>query len=275
MPVHNSRAPLRLSAAAILAAVTLFPLAATAAPDATGVWMNDTGRGAIEIKPCGNALCGHVVWVKDGSDAKGCGRQIIGDATRMGGSTWGNGWIYSPERKRRYDVEFKPIDDGKLRVIGFAGSKFFSKTMIWTRAPADLQRCGETTAAVEPAKGEVEATETAAPAPAKATAKAAAAKSDEAPAASGSAALNRTAAKAAQAEADEAAAAAAPAPAPAAGAETETTAADSADGEEQVASSGDAPDLGDLEGKLGKYLKRDGDTCKLNLPWVKVDFKCE
>src|SRR5262249_16229158 len=31
--------------------------------------------------------------------------------------------------------------DQKLKVMGYAGVKFLSETMIWTRAPADLQKC--------------------------------------------------------------------------------------------------------------------------------------
>ena len=125
------------------AAFALVPLAAaTAANDPTGVWYNDTGRGAVEIKPCGSALCGHVVWVKDTTDTKGCGRQIIGNAAKVGATTWDNGWIYSPENKKKYDVELKPLSNGTLQVTGYMGVKMVSKTMIWKRAPADLARCG-------------------------------------------------------------------------------------------------------------------------------------
>jgi uncharacterized protein (DUF2147 family) len=135
------------------AGLLVLPLsAAQAAGDPTGVWFNDTGRGAIEIKPCGGALCGHVVWVKDPTDTKGCGRQIIGSAAKVGAGVWDNGWIYSPEKKQKYDVELKPLANGKLQVTGYAGTKLFSKTMIWTRAPADLARCGkpETIAKADP-----------------------------------------------------------------------------------------------------------------------------
>lgn len=164
----NLRAALRPS----LAALTLVVAAGTAhaAGDPLGVWINDTGRGAVEIKRCGKGLCGHVVWVKDGKDAKGCGKQIIGNATPAGSGTWDGGWIYSPEKRKTYDVELKPLANGTLRVTGYAGVRFLSKTMIWTRAPADLKRCGQTTieAKVEPKAPDVkptspEATEAKAP----------------------------------------------------------------------------------------------------------------
>jgi len=155
MPAHRS-IPSLLAGAGF----ALLPLAdALAAGDPTGVWINDTGRGAIEIRPCGAALCGHVVWVKDPTDTKGCGRQIIGNAAKVGANTWDNGWIYSPEKKKRYDVELKPMGGGKLQVTGYAGTKIFSKTMIWTRAPANLARCGqnETIAKADPKKPETKA----------------------------------------------------------------------------------------------------------------------
>lgn len=155
-----------------LAALTLAAAAtggAQAASDPLGVWINDTGRGAVEIKRCGKALCGHVVWVKDGKDTKGCGKQIIGNATPAGPGVWDGGWIYSPERRKTYDVELKPLSNGTLRVTGYAGVRFLSKTMIWKRAPDDLQRCGSS---VIEAKAAPKADESKPSAPAAAVAKA-------------------------------------------------------------------------------------------------------
>jgi uncharacterized protein (DUF2147 family) len=174
MPAHRI-----LASIAIAGSLLLPSAAARAAGEPTGVWINDTGRGAIEIKNCGSALCGHVVWVKDQSDTKGCGRQIIGNAAKVGNGVWDNGWIYSPEKKQKYDVELKPLPNGTLQVTGYAGTKFFSKKMIWKRAPANLVRCGseETIAKADPAP------QTAAPKTAakpKAEAKAATAKASAA-----------------------------------------------------------------------------------------------
>src|SRR5689334_2323953 len=107
---------------------------ASAATDPTGIWLDDTGRGAVQIKQCGAALCGNVVWVKSASDADGCGKQIIGDVSPVGGGRWDNGWIYSPERGRKYSVELTPLADGNLKVVGYSGLRFLSKTMIWKPA---------------------------------------------------------------------------------------------------------------------------------------------
>lgn len=238
----------RTLVSAAFAASILTSGSAFAASEPTGVWMNDTGRGAIEIKQCGDSLCGHVIWVKDTTDTKGCGRQILGEITPAGSGTWGNGWVYSPERKKRYDVEIKPLSDGTLRVMGYAGSKLFSRTMIWKPAPSDLVRCNsnEQTAAADIKTAPASST----------TVKASsveelkyAPKSEAQPAP----------------ETKKPAAAAAPAEkAP-------------AQEEEEVASDDTGEEGGsDMADNLGKYFKKGDDgNCNLDLPWVKLNFKCE
>ena len=118
----------------------------------TGVWIDHTGRGAVEITPCGDALCGRVVWIKDTGNTKACGVQILGEVKPAGAGVWGKGWIYDPEEDSKFDVELKPLAGDKLRVVGYLGTKLFSETMTWKRAPADLQRCDakEQTAATAP-----------------------------------------------------------------------------------------------------------------------------
>ena len=81
---------------------------AWAASDPRGVWIDDKGRGGVEIKDCGAKLCGHIVGARDEADSnKGCGKQIIGDVVPQGGGLWDNGWIYDPESDKKYDVELK------------------------------------------------------------------------------------------------------------------------------------------------------------------------
>lgn len=131
---------LRLAAAA---AAMLWSASAQAASDPTGIWFDHNGRGAVEIAPCatGAGLCGYVVHIKDEKNAKRCGMQILGNVTPDGG-----GWIYSPDRGKKYSVELARTGESTLRVVGNAGS-FFSKTFTWNRAPDTIARCGETTAA--------------------------------------------------------------------------------------------------------------------------------
>jgi uncharacterized protein (DUF2147 family) len=214
---------------AALAAILLGASPALAANDPLGVWVNDTGRGAIEIKDCGGKLCGHVVWVKDpAADVKGCGRQIIGDLVSAGGGVWGgdDAWIYSPEKKKNYNVEITPLADGTLKVKGYAGISFLSKTMIWTKAPADLVRCSTQSAAATPAAPAPDASSTPAPA---------------------------TGGGAQQA-------------APAEQAKPETDGPAVAENEKEGV---------DIEGIAGDVFTRKDGKCKVDTPWVKLDFDCE
>ena len=124
----------------------------SAASSPHGVWIDHTGRGAVEITDCSGALCGRVVWVKDAADEDGCNMQIIGNAKPVAGGKWDGGWIWDPERRSKFDVELTPVGDQKLKVHGYAGMKLFGETMTWTRAPADFQRCGTAKAAAAPAE---------------------------------------------------------------------------------------------------------------------------
>jgi len=128
---------------AITLAAASTPAFATSSP--LGVWIDHTGRGAVEITNCDGRLCGRLVWFKDPNyEKEGCNFQIIGDVKSVSGGKWYNGWIIDPEKDpdKKYDVEITPQGDQKLKVMGYAGMKFLSETMIWTRAPADLKKCG-------------------------------------------------------------------------------------------------------------------------------------
>lgn len=266
------------STPALLAGVLALGIAAPsayAAEDPKGIWVDDKGRGAIEIKDCGGKLCGHVVWTRETADAsRGCGKQIIGDAAPQGGSLWDGGWIYNPDKKKRYDVELKPLSDGTLRVKGYAGTKLFSRTMIWTKAPADLARCDAVT---EAKAAPVTVKQDVAPSPAAAAAAPAALPPrTPSPAVSGSTALLKAPPAEANApEAQSAPKAAAPgADGPAAkGAVRELI--------EEIASEDDPMEsltakIDEIAPGKGYGITDDGDgNCRINVPFVKLTVKCK
>ncbi|MBS7543938.1 DUF2147 domain-containing protein [Ancylobacter oerskovii] len=143
-----------LAALALLGAVA----GAKAAPeDINGVWVTDDGQGAVEIAPCGGAVCGRIVWLKtptmDGQplrDARNpdssarsrpiCGLRVLGDL-KPKGNRFEGGWIYDPETGSRYQLSAEMRRNGRLAVIGFVGVEALGETMEWTRAPAGLGRC--------------------------------------------------------------------------------------------------------------------------------------
>ena len=158
----------RIALLPIVLAASAGTTAAGASP--IGIWIDHTGRGAVEIIDCNGALCGHVVWLKSAGDEEACNMQVLGNVKPVAGGKWDKGWIYDPERRAKFDVEITPLGDGKLKILGYAGVKLFSETMTWTRAPADLKRCSKASveakakeSAPAVASAEAPATEAAAP----------------------------------------------------------------------------------------------------------------
>ncbi len=299
----------RLSTVAIIALTGALATTTTAnaASNPEGVWLNDTGRGAIEIKTCGKRLCGHVVWTKNTKDKKGCGKQIIGSVRKVGKRTWDRGWIYSPERGKKFSVELTPLKNNRLRVVGYAGSKFFSKTMVWKRAPDKLVRCdtGETLAeyrakangseaVASTAKKAPAKTAKKAPAakPAKRVAKKAKAKNDEPKLVGEPKIINRGGSSRNNGEDNYAEVPELPAENNGeeeyAARSDDTAEGDAAyrdeqdelqddeyaDQDQDFVSSGKELKIGNL--KLDKVFRKTASgRCKLDLPWVKLDFRCD
>lgn len=130
------------------------PRTPPAASGPTGLWIDHTGRGAVEILPCAEALCGRIVWLQEPNDKAGqplrdvknedrsrrvqtiCGLQIIGDLQRQSDGSWDNGWIYDPEQGERFDVELRLRTADVLQIKGYKGFKFLSETYQWKRAAA-------------------------------------------------------------------------------------------------------------------------------------------
>jgi uncharacterized protein (DUF2147 family) len=134
---------------------TLGSISARAQPPTSplvGVWIDHTGRGAVEIASCGSSLCGYIAWLKDPNqpngkplvDAKGrpvCGLQIIGEMKPQSDGSWDNGWIYDPDRDEQYSVELRLKAKDQLQVHGYLGIKMMGETYQWTRASANQARC--------------------------------------------------------------------------------------------------------------------------------------
>ncbi|MEM1371946.1 MAG: DUF2147 domain-containing protein, partial [Pseudomonadota bacterium] len=72
---------------------------------------------------------------------KSCGLAILGDVKPVEDGRWDEGWIFDPDFGQKFDVELTPLENGDLQVMGYAGYKTLSETMIWKRAPDQIERC--------------------------------------------------------------------------------------------------------------------------------------
>ena len=139
---------------AVAGAALLAGAAAAQSPappaDVTGVWIDHTGQGAVEIAACGSRVCGRVVWLKNPnhksrSGKRICGTQVLGNLERRSKTAWESGWIYNPEDEERFSAALRLANPDTLLVTGYLGIKLLGETFTWRRATASLERC--TTAA--------------------------------------------------------------------------------------------------------------------------------
>ena len=133
---------------ALIGLALLSPAAAQAPrpADVAGLWIDHTGQGAVEIAPCGDRICGRVVWLKNpGHKSKSgkliCGTQILGDLQRQPGNAWEAGWIYNPEDEERFSAALQLTNANTLQVTGYLGIKLLGETFIWKRSTGPLERC--------------------------------------------------------------------------------------------------------------------------------------
>jgi uncharacterized protein (DUF2147 family) len=116
-----------------------------------GVWLHDSKRIRLEIKPCGGELCGKLVWFRWPNDAEGLplvdlknpdpalrtrpllGLTVLSGLRRAGDGTWKDGDIYNPDDGREYSVNLSVQEDGNLRARVYVFLPLFGETKIWTR----------------------------------------------------------------------------------------------------------------------------------------------
>ncbi len=128
-------------------------------PGYAGIWIDDTGKGAVQIAPCGSNLCGRIVWLKTPIDKAGrplrdalnpkpamrtrpiCGLQVIGALSPRQDGSWDGGWIYDPKAGKSYDVALRLRTTDRLEVTGYLGVKLLSETFVWKRAAAGIPLC--------------------------------------------------------------------------------------------------------------------------------------
>jgi uncharacterized protein (DUF2147 family) len=141
----------KLSTALLMALLSVASVRAQS-PTPTGVWQDSSGRVQVEIAPCGEQLCGKIVWFKWPDNDQGLplldvknkdpalrtrpllGLTILDGLRRTGENTWEEGKIYNPEDGVIYQADMSMADDGSLRVRAHQGP--FGKTLIWTHMTA-------------------------------------------------------------------------------------------------------------------------------------------
>jgi uncharacterized protein (DUF2147 family) len=153
----HSRVWHRISLLALLV-LPLLPGAARAS-NPTGLWWAEGGFAQVEVRNCGDGLCGQIVWLRHPFDAHGCelrdaenpdpalrnrpvlGMEILRDlrASPDGSNEWNGGEIYDPSSGRSYGAVLEMDDPDRLRVRGYLGIRFLGRTTTWVRVGSENQ----------------------------------------------------------------------------------------------------------------------------------------
>ena len=133
-----------------LIGTTLVMLAAaqsSPAPPIAGYWKNPIGSAIIAIAPCGDALCGKVVW----ASARGQ-REVAQNTSNVVGTTvltglrfmhgrW-SGSLYIPDDNIRVSAKLQLVSSRELKLTGCGLIGLICRTQIWTRTDEPLSRAG-------------------------------------------------------------------------------------------------------------------------------------
>jgi uncharacterized protein (DUF2147 family) len=126
-----------------------------------GRWYAEGGAAQVEIAPCGEALCGEIVWLRSPFDENGCpltdrqdsdealqqrpivGLQILSDLTPVRGEPdrWSGGGIYDPTSGRTYRCIMSLDGADRLHVRGYLGITLLGRTTTWIRVGAERSVC--------------------------------------------------------------------------------------------------------------------------------------
>jgi uncharacterized protein (DUF2147 family) len=120
-------------------------------PTPIGVWLHANGRIQVEIGPCGDWLCGKIVWFRWPNDAEGLpladvknrnpvlrtrpllGLIVLRDLRQVDARTWQDGKIYNPDDGKDYSALMSIQEDGSLRVRAYVLLPLLGQTQLWTR----------------------------------------------------------------------------------------------------------------------------------------------
>ena len=134
-PLSSSHSRAFLASVTSLIALTATSASANPLDTVSGLWLNDSKTGHIEILDCGDGTpCGHLRWVQtdqsgepkdiNNSDAALRSRPLIGvkmlSGFKLKKDRWKKGTIYNPKDGKTYGSSLKRLDPTTLPVKGLS-----------------------------------------------------------------------------------------------------------------------------------------------------------
>lgn len=106
-----------------------------------GTWINPHHSVAVRTSPCGDALCGWVVWANE--EAKGdaraagvaslVGTQLLSDYRATGPNHYA-GTVFVPDHARHFASSLSLLGPGQLQIKGCILGGLICRSQVWHRA---------------------------------------------------------------------------------------------------------------------------------------------
>jgi uncharacterized protein (DUF2147 family) len=108
-----------------------------------GYWKNPIGSAIIAIAPCGDALCGKVVWAsaRGRSEVAQNTPNVVGTTVLTGVKPSRGRWagsLYIPDDNIHVSARLEPQAGGKLKLTGCGLMGLICRTQVWTRVDGPL-----------------------------------------------------------------------------------------------------------------------------------------
>jgi uncharacterized protein (DUF2147 family) len=118
---------------AIAIVLTILGEAETAlAGEVTGVWLHEDGASKVRFAPCGSALCGTIVWLKEAKGPAKVGEKVFYDMVSSGDNNW-TGKAFEPSSGKEYTGKMTLAGDS-LTTAGCIMGGLICKSIVWSRA---------------------------------------------------------------------------------------------------------------------------------------------
>ncbi len=103
------------------------------AEDVTGVWLRESGASKVKFAPCGGAVCGTLVWIKEGTDTPArVGQRLFVGMKSTGPNAWA-GSYNNPDDGKTYDAKMT-LSGNTLTTSGCAFGGVICRSSTWSRA---------------------------------------------------------------------------------------------------------------------------------------------
>ncbi|HWI88351.1 MAG TPA: DUF2147 domain-containing protein [Sphingomicrobium sp.] len=125
-----------------IAALLALTAAQSSAP-IEGYWKNPIGSAIIAIAPCGDALCGKVVWAsaRGKREVAKNTANVVGTTVLTGlherGKRW-TGSLYIPDDNIHVSAHLQLLNSRQLKLTGCGLMGLICRTQIWSRVDGPL-----------------------------------------------------------------------------------------------------------------------------------------